>query len=172
MTPRGAVTARSGATKPSPGAAWSPQPDREAAAIVIHSLAHGVAALSTAAETGQPIVLASPPDAGIYAGPGWFREVMRGARDAVPGARFSALLDCGDDAGAAMAAIHAGVEAIVFIGPAEIAARLADIAAQLGSRLLTERLAALLDLGPNFFADNESLRRRCADALASIAAFC
>jgi len=140
--------------------------------IIIHSLAHAVAALSAAAEAGQPIVLASPPDAGIYAGPGWFREVMRAARQAVPEARCTALLDCGEDAGAAMAAIRAGVEAIVFTGPAGVAARLADIAAQAGIRLLTERPAAILDLSVTFFADNESLRRHCVDALASPAAFC
>ena len=160
------------ASGPQPRGGQDARAPETAPILVIHSLAHAVAALNAAADAGQPIVLASPPDAGIYAGPGWFREVMRAARQAVPEARFTALLDCAGDAGAAMAAIRAGVEAIVFIGPAEVAARLADIAAQAGVRLLTQRPAALLDLGPNFFADNESLRRRCVDALASPAAFC
>ena len=140
--------------------------------IVIHSLAHAVAALNAAAEARRPIALASAPDAGVYAGPAWFREIMEAARQAVPEARFTAILDCGDDAGAAMAAIRAGVEAIVFIGRTDVAVRLADIAAQAGARLLTARPAAILDLGPSFFADDEELRRRCADALASKAAFC
>ena len=140
--------------------------------IIIHSLAHAVAALSAAAEASRPAVLASPPDAGIYAGPGWFSEIMRAAREAVPGAQFRPLLDCGDDAGAAMAAIRAGLEAIVFTGHADVAARLADIALQAGARLLTERPAAALDLGASFFADNDMLRRRCAEILASTAAFC
>ncbi len=125
--------------------------------IIIHSLS---------------AILASPPDAGIYAGPGWFSEIMRAAREAVPGAQFRPLLDCGDDAGAAMAAIRAGLEAIVFTGRADVAARLADIALQAGARLLTERPAAALDLGASFFADNDMLRRRCAEILASTAAFC
>jgi hypothetical protein len=146
--------------------------DREPLAIVIHSLAQAVAALRAAAEAGRPVVIASAPDAGIYAGPDWFREVLRAAREAVPTAQFISLLDCGDDAGAAMAALRAGLEAIVFTGPAEVAARLNDILAQAGARLITERPAAVLDLGVWFFADNEGLRRRCADALASIAAFC
>src|SRR5437764_428071 len=107
--------------------------------IIIHSLGHAVAALSAAAEAGRPVVLASPPDAGIYAGPGWFREVVRAARGAVPAARFTAILDCGEDAGAAMAAVRAGVDAIVFTGRADVAARLGDIAAQAGTRLLTAR---------------------------------
>jgi len=140
--------------------------------IVVHSLAHAVAALSAAADAGRPVMLASATDAGIYAGPGWFREVLRAAREAVPAAQSSALLDCGSDAGAAMAAIRAGIDAIVFTGRADVAARLGDIATQAGARLLTARPAALLDLGTAFFADDEELRRRCADALASSAGFC
>ena len=140
--------------------------------IIVHSLAQAVAALSAAAEAGRAIVLASSPDAGIYAGPGWFREIMEAAREAVPEARFTAILDCDEDAGAAMAAIRAGVQAIVFTGPAELATRLADIAAQAGAKLSTERPAAILDLGAAFFANDEELRRICADALASKAAFC
>jgi hypothetical protein len=140
--------------------------------IVVHSLAHAVAALSAAAEAGRAILLLSAPDAGIYAGSGWFREVIRAAGDAVPTARFSALLDCGGDAGAVMAAIRAGLEAILFTGRDDVAARLVDIAAQAGARLATERPTAALDLGASFFADDEILRRRCADALASSAAFC
>jgi hypothetical protein len=140
--------------------------------IIIHSLAHAVAALSAASEAGRPIVLVSAPEAGIYAGPGWFRELVRGAREAVPEARFSTILDCGADAGAAIAAIRAGVEGVVFTGRADVAARLGDIAAQAGARLMTAWPAAMLDLGASFFADDESVRRYCADALASSAAFC
>lgn len=64
---------------------------------------------------------------------------MEAARDAVPAARFSAVLDCGDDPGAAMAAIRAGAEAIVFTGRAGVAERLAAIAAAAGARLMTQR---------------------------------
>jgi acyl-CoA reductase-like NAD-dependent aldehyde dehydrogenase len=144
----------------------------DAPVIIIHSLLHAVAALSAAAEAGRRVVLASAPDAGVYAGPGWFREVLRAAQEAVPEAQFSALLDCGDDPGAAMAAIRAGVEAIVFTGRADVAARLADIAAQSGARLVTQRPAAAHDLAAFFFSDHDTLRRRCAEILASTAAFC
>lgn len=81
----------------------------------------------------------SAPDAGIYAGPGWWTALVEAARDAVPAARFSPILDCGDDPGAAMAAIRAGAEAIVFTGRADVAERLAAIAAAAGARLLTRR---------------------------------
>jgi hypothetical protein len=140
--------------------------------IIIHSLAHAVAALSAAVEAGRPVVIASAPDAGIYAGPGWFGAVLRAAREAVPGAQFDALLDCGDDAGAAMAAIRAGISAVVFTGRTDVAARLADIAGQAGGTLVTERPALPLDLGAPFFADDETVRRRCAEILASPPVFC
>jgi len=108
-------------------------------------------------------VLASPPGAGSYVGPGWFREVVSAARAAVPEASFSALLDCGDEVGAALGAIRSGIEGVVFTGRADVASRLADIAAQHGVRFLTTRPAPALDLGDDFFAAPEILERRCAE---------
>ena len=134
--------------------------------IVIHSVAHAVAALSAAAEAGRAVTLASAPDAGISGGPGWFGALIAAARAAVPAAQFTALLDCGDDAGAAMAAIRAAIEGVVFTGRADVAERLADIARQRGARLLTARPDPALDLGTAFFASAEALRRRCVDIIA------
>lgn len=136
--------------------------------IIIHSLAHAVAALSAAQQAGRPVTLASAPDAGIYAGPGWFGALIAEARASMPAAPFTALLDCGDDPGAAQAAIRAGIEGIVFTGRADVAERLADIAAQAGVRLVTARPDPALDLGGEFFAPPEALRRRCADALRAL----
>jgi acyl-CoA reductase-like NAD-dependent aldehyde dehydrogenase len=139
--------------------------------IIIHSLAHAVAALSAAAEARRPVTLASAPDAGIYAGPGWFGALIRAARETVPAAQAAALIDCGGDAGAAQAAISAGIEGIVFTGRADVAERLADIAGQRGSRLLTERPVPALDLAVEFFAAPEILQLRCADILAAACQF-
>src|SRR3954469_16981665 len=130
-------------------------------AIVVHSLAHAVAALQAAAEAGRPVLLLSAVDAGLSSGAGWWRQVIAAARDSVPAVQAAALLDCGDDAGAAQAALRAGVEAIVFSGPVEVAERLADIARQRERRVLTERPSPALDLGDDFFAPPEALRRRC-----------
>ena len=130
-----------------------------------------MAALRAAAETGREIVIASAPDAGRYAGPGWFRELVEAAREAVPDAQATALLDCGEDAGAAQGAIRAGVEGVVFSGRADVALRLADIAGQRGVILVTIRPEAALDLGALFFADEDTLRRRCAEVLASVTRF-
>ena len=113
----------------------------------------------------RPVVLASPPGAGSYAGPGWFREVVAVARKAVPEARCSALLDCGDDVGASLAALRAEVEGVVFIGRADVTSRLADIARQHGVRFVTERPVPALDLGDDFFVSAEMVEWRCADLL-------
>jgi hypothetical protein len=133
--------------------------------IIVHSLAQAIAALTAAVEAGRPVVLASPPGAGSYVGPGWFGAFVAAAREAVPDARFSILLDCGDDVGAALAAIRSEIQGVVFTGRADVARRLADIACQHGVRFVTDRPAALLDLGDDFFASPEILERRCADLL-------
>jgi hypothetical protein len=137
----------------------------EASVFVVHSLPQAIAALTAAARAGRPVVLASAPGAGGYAGPGWFRGLVAGAREAVPGARCSSLLDCGDNVGAALAAIRAEVEGIIFTGRADAAGRLADIARQHSVRFETERPAVVLDLVEVFFASPEEIERKCAEFL-------
>ena len=140
--------------------------DAEAPVIIIHSLAHAIVALRVAAEAGRTVTLASAPEAGSYAGPGWFGALMAAAREAVPTARFTALLDCDDDAGGALAAIRAEVEGMVFTGRADVAHRLADIAGQHGVQLVTDRPATGLDLARDFAALPEILEQRCAEILS------
>ena len=140
--------------------------DGEAPAFVVHSLGHATAALKAAAHAGRPVVLASAPGAGSYAGPGWFGALVRAAREAVPEARSSALLDCGDDVGAALAAIRSEIEGVVFTGRADVVRRLADMARQHGVRLVTDHPAPALDLYDDFFASLELLERRCVEVMA------
>lgn len=134
--------------------------------IVVHALGHAIGALRAAARAGRPVILASAPEAGVYAGPGWFRAVVEAAREAAPDARFSAVLDCGEEPGAALAGIRAQIEAVVFTGRPDVARRLADIARQQGVRLETARPAAALDLGADFFASEERIEQRCFDLLS------
>jgi hypothetical protein len=141
-------------------------------AFVVHSLSHAIAALNAAIDADRPIVLLSAPDAGIYAGPGWFKALADAARDAAPAAQFSVILDCGDDAGAAQGAIRAGIDTLIFTGRDDVARRLAGIAAAKGAQLLAIRPVTALDLGPLFFADDETLHRHCADHLASVKPIC
>jgi len=139
--------------------------DSEAPVVIVHSLGHAIAALTVAAGADRAVVLASAPGAGSYVGPGWFGALVAAAREALPESRFSALLDCGDDVGAALASIRSEIEGVVFTGCADVARRLADIARQHGVRLVTEHPAAVLDLGADFFLSPELLERRCAEVL-------
>ncbi len=113
------------------------------------------------------MLLVSAPGAGIYAGAGWFRSLIAAANEAVTGAQFFAFLDCGDQAGAALAAIRGEAPGVIFAGRDDVARRLADIARQHGVRFTTSRSAAALDLGDHFFADPGELARLCAAILRS-----
>ncbi len=80
--------------------------------------------LEVAREFGVVIELRSAPAAAGYAGVGYLKAVGELAGQEL-------VIDCGDDAGVVMAALRAGCRKLVFSGPADIALRLADIAAQL-----------------------------------------
>ena len=144
-------------------AGW-PEPDA-IATIVVHSLAQAIGALSAAARAGRSVALVSAPDAGGYVGPGWFKALVAAARDAVPVIRCSTFLDCGDNVGAALAAIRAEVEGIIFTGRPDVAYRLADIARQHSVCLKMERPSDALELAGDFSASQEDLERRCAEFL-------
>jgi hypothetical protein len=133
------------------------------ARIIIHSLFQATAVLTASARAGRPVVLVSAPDAGGYVGPGWFKALVAAAREVVPGARCSTFLDCGENVGAALAAIRSEVEGVIFRGHPDAARRLADIARQHGVRFETKRPADALDLAEHFFASQEDLERRCAE---------
>lgn len=146
--------------------------ERRPPVITVHSLAHAVAALAAAAKAGRAVAVASAEGAGIYAGPGWWGALVEAAREAVPQARFTATLDCGEEAGAALAAIRSGIERVLFTGEAEPARRLAEIARQHGVALVTRRPKPALDLGDAFFAASELLEARCAEILAEVPRVC
>ena len=110
-------------------------------AVVFHGLAQAEAALVAAGELGLPVTLISAPTAAGYAGPGWFRSVVEQARAAHPGAEVTAVLDCGEFPGLALAALRDGVAVIRFSG--DTAHKIADIAEQLGARVISTRPEAL-----------------------------
>ena len=109
--------------------------------ILFLSLDHARAAVAAAAELNIPITLQSAPGAAAHAGVGFLKAVAdeAGAVDAV--------IDCGADAGTAMAALRAGWTRLVFSGDEAMAAKLADMAAQVGATVGAEESgAAVLDL--------------------------
>ncbi len=93
--------------------------------IIIHSLDHAIAALAAAEALGLPVTLASAPDAALQTGPFWFKSVIDAAAEAHPKAVFTAILDCGDEAGAVLAALRMGLKHLRFSGPDKVRAKLA-----------------------------------------------
>ena len=112
-------------------------------AIIVHDLAHALAALSAAAELGVPVTLASAPGAAAYLGVGYFEAMVEAAREEVPDAAFDAMLDCGDAPGLALAALRQGIGAVRLRGPRKTLAKVAEIAAAHGARLNPETGPAL-----------------------------
>ncbi|HJO69515.1 MAG TPA: hypothetical protein QF804_07520 [Rhodospirillales bacterium] len=111
--------------------------------VVVHSGAHAKLALSVAAELGVPVIIESPAGAGRYLGAKVFKQMLAEAAREFPQARYSAVLDCGDSAGTAMNALRNGVGAIRIHARDDVLARLADIAAALGARIVTGAVDAL-----------------------------
>jgi hypothetical protein len=114
--------------------------------IVIHSLDHARAALAAAAAHRTKVTLASAAGAGGYAGPAWFKAILDLAATAVPNAEFSAIIDCGEEAGTVLAALRLGLTHVRFTGSDLAAERLADIAGQLGVTIEREVGSQVLDL--------------------------
>jgi hypothetical protein len=110
---------------------------------VVHDLGQARAALAAAGELAVAIQLRSAPDAAAYAGVGYLHALGAAAGHEL-------LIDCGDDPGLVTAALRTGCRKLAFSGGAEVAAKLADLAAQHGATLRHETAppdALLLDAG-------------------------
>jgi hypothetical protein len=103
--------------------------------ILVHGSSEIGAALDAAAALGVAVRLSSAPGAGCHAGAGWFRALVESARRTRPGVAFTAVLDCADTPGAALAALRAGVRDVALGGPPEVVERVRAIAAAQGARL-------------------------------------
>ena len=69
-------------------------------AVIVHGLEGARAALAP----GRPVTLLSAPGAGLYAGCGWWRALVRLAGAEAAG--IADILDCADAAGCAFAALR------------------------------------------------------------------
>jgi hypothetical protein len=112
-------------------------------AIVVHDLAQGRAAFGAAAELDVPLTVMSPMGAASSLGVGYFAALIATLRGEFPTVAATAVLDCGDAPGLALAALRHGVDGVRVKAPRAALARIADIAAQSGGRLVTGRVAAL-----------------------------
>jgi hypothetical protein len=105
----------------------------EQSAVIIHGWADARTALAGA--RGR-LTLVSAPGAGGYAGAAWFAALAAQGQAAFPRVAQRWVLDCADAPGHVLAALRAGVRAVVFTGAADARARLASIAASSGAELL------------------------------------
>jgi hypothetical protein len=135
--------------------------------IIVHSLADAQAALTAAAGLGAAVTIESAAGAGAYAGPLWFKALVAEAQRAHPAATTTAVLDCADEPGTALAALRAGLSRVRFTGPEETRRRLAEIAEALGATVEGASTEPALDLlaardpetaARAFLAGNEPVR--------------
>lgn len=105
--------------------------------ILFHNLDHARAAVAAAADFNIPITLQSAPGTAAYAGVGFLKAVIDevGADEAV--------IDCGMDAGIAMAALRAGWKRLVFSGDEAMSVKLTDMASQMGATVNAGGASAL-----------------------------
>lgn len=112
--------------------------------VVAHAPDHAVAALRAAAAIGVAVTVESPPSAAGAQGAGWFKALIAQARGEVPAVEAASLLDCGDAAGLALAAIRTrAADAVRLSASFDVVAKVADMAAQAGMAVETERAEAL-----------------------------
>jgi hypothetical protein len=109
------------------------------APILIYGLDDALAALAAAQALGCAVTLIGPPAVATAAGAGWFCAVVAAARGAYPGVAVTAVLDCGDWPGLALAGIRAGVAHLRFSGDADSRERLAALAAAVGAAVHDQR---------------------------------
>lgn len=108
----------------------------DAPAVIICSLNQAVAALNAACETATPVLLLSPQGAAASTGAALFKSLTDHATEEFPDFAFIAALDCGSDAGHALAAIREGVKAIVLSEDCPARSRVNEIARQKGVQVL------------------------------------
>jgi hypothetical protein len=112
-------------------------------AVIVHDLEHARAAVAAAAALGIAITLRSPPGAASYLGPSVFRAMIDAARESMPGADVVAVMDCGRDAGWALAALRHGIKRVRVDLPPTTTRRIVDIAGCYGAAIDDDDSAAL-----------------------------
>ncbi len=115
---------------------------RNRPAVVVHGAAQAIAALRHAGPRG--VWLLSAPGAAGSMGAAWFLALVRHAAAAVPEPPpHAAVLDCADAPGHALAALRAGLRAIVLDPRCPALAVVEGAAAEAGAVVLPARPPAL-----------------------------
>lgn len=112
---------------------------RLAPAVIVHGIRDARAALAP----GLPATLLSAPAAGVYAGCAWWQALVGMARAEHPAAEVTDILDCGESAVMALAALRMGQQLLVVADTAPGWQSVAAIMAERGGTLLKEPPPAL-----------------------------
>jgi len=107
--------------------------------VIFHSLEQARAARAAAAECDAAITLQTAPGAAVYGGVGYLAAIV----DQAGASGDEAVIDCGEDAGIAQAALRAGWKRILFRGAKDIFDKLDQMAAQRDARMVEPQGAAL-----------------------------
>ena len=129
--------------------------------IVVHSLDQARAALAAASSLKRKVVLASASGAGCYAGSPWFKSLAALAQASYPEAQMESVLDCGAEAGVALAALRMGFKRVGFSGGDNARAKLEEIARALGATIESGGAPDALDL-----RDGKDAEASCRSYLA------
>ncbi len=103
--------------------------------VIFHDLPQARAAVAQADAIGAPVELRSPPNGAAIIGPGAFKAIADDLAQTHPGAASSMILDCGTNAGLALAALRHGCKDICVDVRAETHAKIAAMAQAQSARL-------------------------------------
>lgn len=112
--------------------------------VIVHHLAQAKAALRVAEAVGLDIQLRSAPGTAAYAGVGYLHALSEAAGQTL-------IVDCDDDAGLVMAALHAGCRRLIFSGSVDTWRRLNNMAVDLNADIRDplDQLPPCLTLSPD-----------------------
>ena len=103
--------------------------------IVVQSFIEAKAAFQNAEESGEPLLLVSVSEAAASLGAKGFLELISAAAEGFPNVDYTAILDCGDQAGLAMNALRLGAKDISVDLPLEVRVKIEDMAAKMNARV-------------------------------------
>ena len=103
--------------------------------VIIHDVYQARAAVTQANAIGAQVELRSPPDGATILGPGVFKAIADDLTHTYPVAAPVMILDCGTNAGMAMAALRQGCKDLCVNVPAKTHSKIAAIAQAQSARL-------------------------------------
>ncbi len=117
---------------------------RKPRAVLVRGIEDARAWCDAARSAGAAVELWSIRDGASAMGPLWFGEMIAIVKAEYPDVEISAVLDCGDAPGHALAALRQGIDAIAYGGSAATRRKIAAIAEQSGA-VLAGRPTRILD---------------------------